>query len=174
MEFKDFPLLRRPPLDGETYGSVLDKVTSVAEDQLLSFHMSPMLKCMGTNVRAHLYHHALSRAGFDKTPLRDALKALEAVVDEAIEHDWLQEADFEKLQDYVDNHLDPKIAENYRGRKFRQIQWDVVGCEASIGHWQQFTSEEQCDSSCMLVSTELKHASKNSLSERKSIESAGL
>ena len=35
------------------------------------------------------------------------------------------------------------LAEEHPLRKFRQLLWDVVGCEVAIGDWQQFTSEEQ-------------------------------
>ena len=77
----------------------------------------------------------------DWTPLRDSLKALEPLVEEAIEHDWYEKLTLKSFKIYIDNH--PKLAENYRGRKFRHVLWDVAGCEASLGHCQQFTSEEQ-------------------------------
>ena len=97
MTLQDIPLLRRPPIDGETYNTgcytALARATAVTEDQL-SFHMSPMLKHTGINVRAHLYQHALSRAGLDKTPLRDILKTFDRIVDEVSEHDWFQPVDF--------------------------------------------------------------------------------
>ena len=100
-----------------------------------------MLMDMGTNVRAILYQHAISRAGLDSTPLRDTLANLTSVINQVIDHAWLNKVDFEQIKDYIGDH--PALAENYPVRKFRQLLWDVVGCEAAIGDWQQFTSDEQ-------------------------------
>ena len=66
---------------------------------------------------------------------------LEPIIDQVIEHAWLNRADFALIKDYVGDH--PALAEKYPVRKFRQPLWDVVGCEVSLGDWQQFTSEEQ-------------------------------
>ena len=103
--------------------------------------MAPMLMDMGTNVRAILYQHAISRAGLDSTPLRDILANLPSVINQVIDHAWLNEVDLEQIKDYIGDH--PALAENYPVRKFRQLLWDVVGCEAALGDWQQFTSDEQ-------------------------------
>ena len=111
------------------------------EDQLLAYHMAPMLMDMGTNVRAILYQHAISRAGLDTTPLRDTLANLTSVINQVIDHAWLNKVDLEQIKDYIGDH--PALAENYPVRKFRQLLWDVVGCEVAIGDWQQFTSDEQ-------------------------------
>ena len=118
-----------------------DVATNYTEDQLLTHHMAPMLISMGTNVRAILYQHALSRAGLDKTPLRDALTNLLTIVNEVIDHAWLQPIDYQAIKMYIGDH--PSLAEAHPPRKFRQLLWDVVECEAAIGDWQQFTSEEQ-------------------------------
>ena len=127
--------------DGSGYTLAYDLATRHSEDQLLAFHMAPMLNRMGINVRAIMYHHALSRAGLDKTPLRDALSNLHSILNEFVEHAWLREADFKTLQKLLGDH--PGLAERCSGRKFRQSLWDLVGCETSLGDWQQFTSEEQ-------------------------------
>ena len=111
------------------------------EDQLLSYHMAPMLSDMGTNFRAMLYQHALSRAGLDATPLRDMLTKLDLVVDQVIAHSWLSQVDYDQIKRYIGDH--PSLAENYPVRKVRQLLWDVVGCEATLGEWRKFTSEEQ-------------------------------
>ena len=50
MDFKHVQLNRRASLDVDTYSSMLAKVTSVDDHQLLSFHVVPMLKCMGKKV----------------------------------------------------------------------------------------------------------------------------
>ena len=112
-----------------------------SEDQLLAHHMAPMLMTMGTNVRAILYQHALSRAGLDATPLRDALTNLAPIMNHVIDHAWLNKVNFEQIQEYVGDH--PVLAEKYPVRKLRQLLWDVVGCETVLGDWQQFTSQEQ-------------------------------
>ena len=57
--------------------------------------MAPMLSDMGTNLRAMLYQHALSRAGLDSTSLREMLTKLDSVIDQAIAHSWLNEVDYE-------------------------------------------------------------------------------
>ena len=88
-----------------------------------------------------MYKHALSRAGLDPTPLRDALTNLEPLINEVIEHAWLDVAAFDTVRDYLGDH--PALAEKCPVRKFRQLLWDLVGCEVSLGDWQQFTSEEQ-------------------------------
>ena len=77
----------------------------------------------------------------DKTPLRDALTNLLPIVNEVIDHAWLHPAYYQGIKDYIGDH--PRLAEEHSLRKFRQLLWDVVGCEAAIGDWQQFTSEEQ-------------------------------
>ena len=51
------------------------------------------------------------------------------------------ESGFEAVRRYIGDH--PSLAEACSLRKFRQLLWDVVGCEVSIGDWQQFTAEEQ-------------------------------
>ena len=58
-----------------------------------------------------------------------------------IDHAWLNKVDFEQIREYVGDH--PALAEKCPVRKFRQLLWDVVGCETALGDWQQFTSEEQ-------------------------------
>ena len=146
MSFDDFlkcaeVQLNREPWDQRAHHKAFETATKYTEDQLLSHHMTPMLINMGTNVRAILYQHALSRAGLDQTPLRDALTNLLPIINEAIDHAWLYRADYQETKDYIGDH--PSLAEAYPIRKFRQLLWDVVGCEAAIGHWQQFTSEEQ-------------------------------
>ena len=103
--------------------------------------MAPMLSDMGTNLRAMLYQHALGRAGLDATPLRDMLTKLDQVVDQVIAHSWLNEVDYNQIKQYVGDH--PSLAEKYPVRKLRQLLWDVVGCEATLGEWRKFTSEEQ-------------------------------
>ena len=127
--------------DGSLYALAFKAATRLTEDQLLSLHMAPMLLRMGTNVRAILHHHALNRAGLEKSPLRDALSNLHPILNEVIEHDWLHEVDFNNLQQFMGDH--PKFAETCSGRKFRQLLWDLVGCEASVGDWQQFSTEEK-------------------------------
>ena len=112
-----------------------------SEDQLLAFHVAPMLVDMGTNVRAILCQHALSRAGLDSTPLRDTLANLSPIINQVIDHSWLNEVDSEQVKEYIGDH--PALAENYSVRKFRQLLWDVVGCEVALGDWQQLTSDEQ-------------------------------
>ena len=112
-----------------------------SEDQLLSCHMAPMLSDTGTNLRAMLYQHALSRAGLDTTPLRDMLTKLDSIIDQAIAHSWLNDVDYNQVKQYIGDH--PSLAEKYPVRKFRQLLWDVVGCEATLGEWRRFTSEEQ-------------------------------
>ena len=69
------------------------------------------------------------------------MTSLEPLINEVIEHAWLDPADFDSIKDYLGDH--PALAEKYPLRKFRQLLWDLVGCEVSIGDWQQFTSEEQ-------------------------------
>ena len=118
-DFQRAALNRRESWDGSAYTFAFDAATKVTEDQLLSFHITPMLLRMGSNVRAILYHHALNRAGLEKSPLRDALSNLHSIVNEAIEHDWLHEVDFENLQYYMGDH--PNLAEAFSGRKFRQL-----------------------------------------------------
>ena len=100
-----------------------------------------MLGHMGTNVRAILYQHALSRAGLDTTPLRDVLTSLAPLINQVIDHAWLSKVDYDQVEEYVGDH--PTLAEKYPVRKFRQLLWDVIGCETVLGEWQQFTSEEQ-------------------------------
>ena len=74
----------------------------------------------------------------DSTPLRDTLANLTSVIDQVIDHAWLSQVDFDQIKDYIGDH--PALAENDPVRKFRQLLWDVVGCEAAIGDWQQLTS----------------------------------
>ena len=132
---------RRDSWDRRAYLQAYDVATNYTEDQLLAHHMTPMLIRKGINVRAILYQYALSRAGLDQTPLRDALTDLHPILNEVIEHAGLQRVEFEAVRQYIGDH--PSLAETCSPRKFRQLLWDVVGCEASIGDWQQFTSEEQ-------------------------------
>ena len=134
-------LNKREPWDPHVHHQAFEVATRYTEDQLLTHHMAPMLINMGTNVRAVLYQHALSRAGLDPTPLRDALTNLLPIIKEVIDHAWLQKVYYQEVKDYIGDH--PRLAETYPIRKFRQLLWDVVGCEAAIGDWQQFTSEEQ-------------------------------
>ena len=141
VNFRHVPLVQRESWDREVHRTIFETATAYSEDQLLAHHMAPMLIGMGTNVRAIMYQHALSRAGLDPTPLRDALTNLEPIIDQVIEHAWLDRADFARIKDCVGDH--PALAEKYPVRKFRQLLWDVVGCEVSLGDWQQFTSEEQ-------------------------------
>ena len=88
---------------------------SYTEDQLLTHHMAPMLISMGSNVRAILYQHALSRAGLDQTPLRDALTNLLPIVNEVIDHAWLQQIDYQAIKTYIGDH--PSLAEAHPLRK---------------------------------------------------------
>ena len=91
--------------------------------------------------RAILYQHALSRAGLDTTPLRDVLTSLAPLINQVIDHAWLSKVDYDQVEEYVGDH--PTLAEKHPARKFRQLLWDVIGCETVLGEWQQFTSEEQ-------------------------------
>ena len=135
------PLVQRGYMDKQLHEEAFAIAKRYTEDQLLVFHMAPMLSDMGTNVRAMLYQHALSRAGLDTTPLRDKLTNLEPIIDQVIEHSWLSRVDYEQIKEYIQDH--PSLAENHPVRRFRQLLWDVVGCEATLGEWQKFTSEEQ-------------------------------
>ena len=63
-----------------------------------------------------MYRHALSRAGLDKELLRDALTNLHSVLNEVIEHNWLQKIDYEEIKSYVGDH--PSSAEACSLRKF--------------------------------------------------------
>ena len=135
------PLVPRESWDKALHREAFGIAQKHTEDQLLAHHMAPMLTDMGTNVRAILYQHALSRAGLDSTPLRDTLANLASVINQVIDHAWLNEVDFEQIKDYIGDH--PSPADNYPVRRFRQLLWDIVGCEAALGDWQQFTSEEQ-------------------------------
>ena len=142
-DFQNVPvkLSYRDHLSPQLHQEAFDIAKKHTEDQLLSCHMAPMLADMGTNLRAMLYQHALSRAGLDTTPLRDMLTKLDSVVDQVIAHSWLNEVDYDQIKQYVGDH--PSLAEKYPVRKFRQLLWDVVGCEATLGEWRKFTSEEQ-------------------------------
>ena len=91
---------------------------------LPSISMSPLLEFCGANLRAHLYQQALSRAGLDKTPMRDTLKVLNTLVLDIIVHDWLRPRDWELIKKYLGNH--PKIAEDFQGSQFRHLLWAVV------------------------------------------------
>ena len=51
--------------------------------------MGLLLKFKGTNLRAHLYQHALSRAGLDTTPMRETLDIFHNFAEQAIKIDWL-------------------------------------------------------------------------------------
>ena len=135
------PLVQRESMDKKLHEEAFGIAYRHSEDQLLAFHMAPMLSDMGTNVRAILYQHALSRAGLDTNPLRDTLTNLEPVINQVIDHSWLSKVDYEQIKEYIGDH--PSLAENYPVRRFRQLLWDVVGCEAALGDWQKFTSEEQ-------------------------------
>ena len=128
-------------LSPQLHRDAFEVAKKYTEDQLLSCNMVPMLSDMGTNLRAMLYQHALSRAGLDTNPLRDMLTKLDLVVDQAIAHFWLNKVDYQQITQYIGDH--PSLAENYPVRKFRQLLWDVVGCEATLGEWRKFTSEEQ-------------------------------
>ena len=130
VNFRHVPLILRESWDREVYRTVFDITTKYTEDQLLAHHMAPMLMSMGTNVRAIVYKHALSRAGLDPTPLRDALTNLEPLINEVIEHAWLDVVDFDTVKDYLGDH--PALAEKYPVRQFRQLLWDLVGCEVSL------------------------------------------
>ena len=146
VNLKYVPVVQRPSWDKEVHRNIFQIATKYTEDQLLAHHMAPMLMNMGTNLRAILYRHALSRAGLDATPLRDALTNLESTtneknINEVIDHAWLNKVDFEQMREYVGDH--PALAEKFPVRKFRQLLWDVIGCEVVLGEWQQFTSEEQ-------------------------------
>ena len=76
VKFREVRLIQREPWDRRVYKQAFDIATNYTEDQLLAHHMSPMVIRMGINLRATLYQHALSRAGLDETPLRDALTNL--------------------------------------------------------------------------------------------------
>ena len=147
LSFEDFinlryvPVVQRESWDREVHRNAFRIANKYSEDQLLAHHMTPMLMHMGTNVRAILYQHALSRAGLDSTPLRDVLSNLAPIINQVIDHAWLSKVDFEEIREYIGDH--PALAEKYPVRKFRQLLWDVIGCETVLGDWQQFTSEEQ-------------------------------
>ena len=142
-DFQNVPvkLSYRDHLSPQLHEDAFEIAKKYTEDQLLSCHMAPMLADTGTNLRAMLYQHDLSRAGLDTTPLRDMLTKLDTVVDQVIAHSWLNEVDYDQIKQYVGDH--PSLAEKYPVRKFRQLLWDVVGCEATLGEWRKFTSEEQ-------------------------------
>ena len=88
-------------LSPRLHQDVFEVAKKFNEDQLLSYHMAPMLSDMGTNFRAMLYQHALSRAGLDATPLRDMLTKLDLVVDQAIVHSWLNQVDYDQIKQYI-------------------------------------------------------------------------
>ena len=83
-----------------------------------------MLVDMGTNVRAILYQHALSRAGLDSTPLRDRLADLSPIINQVIDHSWLNEVDIEQVKEYIGDH--PALAENYLSQE---------GSDSCFGMW---------------------------------------
>ena len=141
IDFKNVPIIQKESWDKELYREAFSIARKHSEDQLLAFHMAPMLVEMGTNVRAVLYQHALSRAGLDSTLLRDTLADLSPIINQVIDHSWLNEVDIDQVKEYIGDH--PALAERYPVRRFRQLLWDVVGCEVALGDWQQFTSEEQ-------------------------------
>ena len=118
MNFRAVPLNKRDAWDGKVYTEAFELAANCSEDQWLAFHMAPMLNRMGINVRA-------TRAGLEKTPLRDALSNLHSILNEVIDHAWLREADFETLKNFVGDR--PGLAEAYSGRRFRQLLWDLVG-----------------------------------------------
>ena len=62
--------------------------------------MLPMIKVMGTNLKAMMYQCALSRSGLNRTPLRDALTKAntEPILDDVISQDWLNEIYYEEVQ----------------------------------------------------------------------------
>ena len=130
VNFQHVPLVQRESWDKDLHREAFGIANKYTEDQLLAHHMAPMLMDMGTNVRAILYQHALSRAGLDSNPLRDTLTNLAPVINQVIDHAWLTEVDLEEIQDYIGDH--PALAENYPVRKFRQLLWDVVGCEVLL------------------------------------------
>ena len=101
MNFLYVPLIQRESWDREVHQTIFETTISYTEYQLLAHHMAPMFIGMGTNVRAILYQHALSRAGLNPSPLRDALTNLEPIIDEVIEHAWLDRADFVRIKDYI-------------------------------------------------------------------------
>ena len=98
-DFQNVPVgfTYRDQLSPQLHQDVFEVAKKYTEDQLLSCHMIPMLSDMGTNLRAMLYQHALSRAGLDITPLRDMLTKLDLVVDQAIAHSWLNEVDYGQI-----------------------------------------------------------------------------
>ena len=61
VDFQRVQTNRRPSPNRDIYSTALEKVIGVTGDQLLGFRMTPMLKVMGTSLRAVLYQHALSR-----------------------------------------------------------------------------------------------------------------
>ena len=67
LKFSEVQPNQREPWDQRAHHKAFKIATKYAEDQLLCHHMAPMLISMGTNVRAILYQHALSRAGLDQT-----------------------------------------------------------------------------------------------------------
>ena len=72
-DFQNVPVgfAYKDQLSPQLHQDAFEVAKKYTEDQLLSYHMAPMLSDMGTNFRAMLYQHALSRAGLDATPLRD-------------------------------------------------------------------------------------------------------
>ena len=89
------PTIQKESWDKELHREAFSIARKHTEDQLLAFHMAPMLLDMGTNVRAILYQHALSRAGLDFTPLRDTLANLSPIINQVIDHAWLNEVDID-------------------------------------------------------------------------------
>ena len=114
VNFQSVPLVQRESWDKALHREAFGIAKKYTEDQLLAHHMAPMLMDMGTNVRAILYQHAISRAGLDSTPLRDTLANLAPILNQAIDHAWLTEVDLEEIQDYIGDH--PALAENYSVR----------------------------------------------------------
>ena len=109
-DLKDVPIETRNPQGQGLYKHATQAVAAYSEDEFISFHMALLLKYSGTNLRAHLYQHAMSRAGLETTPVRDTLKVLDSIVKYAFDHDWLWLRDWSKLKDCLANH--EKIAED--------------------------------------------------------------
>ena len=96
------PVVQRESWDREVHRNAFRVANKYSEDQLLAHHMTPMLMHMGTNVRAILYQHALSRAGLDSTPLRDVLTNLAPIINQVIDHAWLSKVDLRKLENILE------------------------------------------------------------------------
>ena len=108
-------------MDVDLHREAFSIAQKYSEDQLLSHNMVPMLSDMGTNFRAMLYRHALSREGLDSTPLRDMLTQLDPIINQVIEHAWLQPVNYSQVKEFIGDH--PSLAEKYPVRALTLSEW---------------------------------------------------